>query len=342
MSFDDVRDLEEMLDAGPNAPPSPPRGSSADLLAHQRSTLAGWSPRITAEETSAGDLPPSLSLGAASLAIGTNATNSGPVTSSSNGSVPFSTPSASTAPPPPSIKASVTPPQSINTTKSTKSTTSTTSTSISDNTTPTMTAKDKKAAEKKARAAAYAAANPNKGKKEKKPKLSKAERRAKQESQRAAKEGKTGTNKKDSKSPSNRRPSISKTSESKKETSSDSNDPGNASQMNSRSTSKASDLFSHLPLYQRSTIPKRSGRFSSRDNVHPSFARIGLMMTKGEIVGGNNRCVALLEACKDVITDYQPPPNSSLPRTLNGHLKPMIAYLVQCRPMSISMGKYKK
>ena len=55
-------------------------------------------------------------------------------------------------------------------------------------------------------------------------------------------------------------------------------------------------------------------------------------------MGGNSRCVALLEAVKDVIADYIPPPNSSLSRTLNDHLKPMIHYLVQCRPLSISMG----
>jgi translation initiation factor eIF-2B subunit delta len=85
-------------------------------------------------------------------------------------------------------------------------------------------------------------------------------------------------------------------------------------------------------------MPQRPGRFSTRDTVHPSFARIGLKFSQGLIVGGNNRCLALLNACKDVISDYQPPPQTSLTRTLNNHLKPMIDYIVQCRPLSISMG----
>jgi hypothetical protein len=199
--------------------------------------------------------------------------------------------------------------------------------------TKAVTAAEKKAlkqAEKKARAAAFVAANPNKvkGAKGKKPKLTKAERRAKQEAQRAAKaantsKGKGGTTKGSSSTSNETKPSSSSSSSST--TSSNSGDPGTA---NSPTLSTSNSLFSHLSPYQSTLLPKRTSRFSSRDNVHPSFARVGLKFAQGLIVGGNNRCVALLEAVKDVIADYSPPPNSSLSRTLNDHLKPMIHYVV--------------
>ena len=320
----EIRDLEELLDASPNAPPSPPRGNSADLLAHQHATLAGWSPRITAVEESSESVPPSFDLGAASLAMGTDDGGG----SSDQISLPLA------APP------------------SAPSTTTTTTPPTSSTTAPPISAKEKKLAEKKARAEAFAKANPNKVKnaKTKKPKLSKAERRALQEKQREAKEKKANKGKSPSReaemkksggssgaSPNSSDPSSSRTM-SGASSSSTSSSSSSSSTFSSTSSSKATGLFSHLPPYQRTHMPKRLGRFSTRDNVHPSFARIGLKFSQGQIVGGNNRCVALLHACKDVITDYQPPPQTSLTRTLNNHLKPMIDYIVQCRPLSTSMG----
>ena len=321
----DIADLEELLDAGPNAPPSPPRGSSADHLTNKRSTnLTGWSPRLNPDssaETSAAEMLPSISLGAASLAVGGDGTKSNSLSSSS--ATMRTTHDTTTNTNANSVLGT-----------SFKSATLGLATANPAAETKAVTAAEKKAlkqAEKKARAAAFVAANPNKvkGAKGKKPKLTKAERRAKQEAQRAAKaantsKGKGGTTKGSSSTSNETKPSSSSSSSSTT-TSSNSGDPGTA---NSPTLSTSNSLFSHLSPYQSTLLPKRTSRFSSRDNVHPSFARVGLKFAQGLIVGGNNRCVALLEAVKDVIADYSPPPNSSLSRTLNDHLKPMIHYVV--------------
>jgi hypothetical protein len=335
----DIADLEELLDAGPNAPPSPPRGSSADHLTNKRSTnLTGWSPRLNPDssaETSAAEMLPSISLGAASLAVGGDGTKSNSLSSSS--ATMRTTHDTTTNTNANSVLGT-----------SFKSATLGLATADPAAETKAVTAAEKKAlkqAEKKARAAAFVAANPNKvkGAKGKKPKLTKAERRAKQEAQRAAKaantsKGKGGTTKGSSSTSNETKPSSSSSSSSSTTTSSNSGDPGTA---NSPTLSTSNSLFSHLSPYQSTLLPKRTSRFSSRDNVHPSFARVGLKFAQGLIVGGNNRCVALLEAVKDVIADYSPPPNSSLSRTLNDHLKPMIHYVVSVPFFCVCLDVFK-
>ena len=72
--------------------------------------------------------------------------------------------------------------------------------------------------------------------------------------------------------------------------------------------------------------------------IHPSILRLALLYADFKIVGANARCLAMLEAFKDVISSYVVPPGKALVRHLPSHLSPQITHLVRARPMAISMG----
>ncbi|XP_064411584.1 translation initiation factor eIF-2B subunit delta [Latimeria chalumnae] len=96
-------------------------------------------------------------------------------------------------------------------------------------------------------------------------------------------------------------------------------------------------LFSHLHQYSRN-IPLTQQMSIPSTAIHPSIVRLGLQYSQGIIAGSNSRCIALLHAFKQVIRDYNTPPNEELPRDLVNKLKPYISFLNQCRPLSASMG----
>lgn len=96
-------------------------------------------------------------------------------------------------------------------------------------------------------------------------------------------------------------------------------------------------LFSHLPQYERESSLSLNVGFSNKE-VHPSVLALGLKYAEGKISGGNARCVAMLTAFKHVIADYVTPMNKVLSRDLDKALRPLIQYLIDCRPHSISMG----
>lgn len=75
----------------------------------------------------------------------------------------------------------------------------------------------------------------------------------------------------------------------------------------------------------------------ANEELHPAFVRLGLKMAAGTITGSNARCVALLNAFKELIRDYQTPPNKVLSLHLHSIVKPLIRFLIECRPMSVSM-----
>ena len=93
-------------------------------------------------------------------------------------------------------------------------------------------------------------------------------------------------------------------------------------------------LFSHLQQYER----ERSATINIRASIHPTVIQVGLRFAEGMILGSNARCVGTLQALKAVIHDYTTPPKQVLKRHLDSYLKPQISFLVQFRPMSISMG----
>ncbi|GAA5851002.1 hypothetical protein JCM9279_005254 [Rhodotorula babjevae] len=96
--------------------------------------------------------------------------------------------------------------------------------------------------------------------------------------------------------------------------------------------------FLHLDLPLPSSSLSHSAK-SSTANLHPSIIRLALQYSEFKVVGANARCIAMLEAFKDIISSYTPPPQTSLTRHLpTTHLNPQIAHLIRARPLSVSMG----
>jgi translation initiation factor eIF-2B subunit delta len=98
-------------------------------------------------------------------------------------------------------------------------------------------------------------------------------------------------------------------------------------------------LFSHLPQYERETSLslKLKVGFSSEE-IHPAILRLGLQYASGSITGSNSRCVAMLTALKQFIADYHTPPSKVMRDDLLSKLKPLVRFLIDSRPQSISMG----
>ncbi|KAG0664997.1 hypothetical protein C6P46_000623 [Rhodotorula mucilaginosa] len=107
-----------------------------------------------------------------------------------------------------------------------------------------------------------------------------------------------------------------------------------------RATTKDDPLqpFLHLDLPKPASSLSHSAKLSTA-NIHPSILRLALQYSEFKVVGANARCIAMLEAFKDIITSYTPPPQTSLTRHLpTTHLNPQIAHLIRARPLSVSMG----
>ena len=66
--------------------------------------------------------------------------------------------------------------------------------------------------------------------------------------------------------------------------------------------------------------------------------QVGLQYLSGEVSGGNDRCIAMLLAFREAIKDYTTPPNKTLSRDLTAKISSYVSFLIECRPLSISMG----
>ncbi|XP_061481972.1 translation initiation factor eIF-2B subunit delta [Rhineura floridana] len=96
-------------------------------------------------------------------------------------------------------------------------------------------------------------------------------------------------------------------------------------------------LFSHLHQYSRKELLTQQMSIPA-SAIHPAVVRLGLQYSQGIVNGSNARCIALLRVFKQVIGDYTTPANEELSRDLVNKLKPSISFLNQCRPLSASMG----
>ncbi|XP_062979731.1 translation initiation factor eIF2B subunit delta [Elgaria multicarinata webbii] len=96
-------------------------------------------------------------------------------------------------------------------------------------------------------------------------------------------------------------------------------------------------LFSHLHQYSRKELLTQQMSIPA-SAIHPAVVRLGLQYSQGIVNGSNARCIALLRVFKQVIGDYSTPANEELSRDLVNKLKPYISFLNQCRPLSASMG----
>ncbi|KAF6143806.1 hypothetical protein GIB67_016727 [Kingdonia uniflora] len=99
------------------------------------------------------------------------------------------------------------------------------------------------------------------------------------------------------------------------------------------------ELFRHLPQYEHGTqLPDLQSKFFQLEPMHPAVYKVGLQYLAGDVSGGNARCIALLQAFKDVIKDYSTPQEKSLVRDLTAKISSYVSFLIECRPLSISMG----
>ncbi|XP_073122837.1 translation initiation factor eIF2B subunit delta-like [Henckelia pumila] len=99
------------------------------------------------------------------------------------------------------------------------------------------------------------------------------------------------------------------------------------------------ELFRHLPQYEYGTrLPDLEAKFFQLGPVHPSVYKVGLRYLAGEISGGNARCIAMLQAFQESIKDYTTPPEKALIRDLTTKINGYVSFLIECRPLSISMG----
>ncbi|KAJ3674531.1 hypothetical protein LUZ60_005147 [Juncus effusus] len=99
------------------------------------------------------------------------------------------------------------------------------------------------------------------------------------------------------------------------------------------------ELFRHLPQYVHGTqLPDLEAKFFHLEPMHPSVYQVGLQFLSNSILGGNARCIAMLLAFRQMIQDYETPPQKTLIRDLSAKLGACVSFLIECRPLSISMG----
>ncbi|CAA3003459.1 probable translation initiation factor eIF-2B subunit delta [Olea europaea subsp. europaea] len=99
------------------------------------------------------------------------------------------------------------------------------------------------------------------------------------------------------------------------------------------------ELFRHLPQYEHGTqLPDLESKFFQLEPVHPSIYKVGLRFLTGDISGGNARCIAMLQAFQESIEDYSTPLDKELTRDLPTKINGYVSFVIQCRPLSISMG----
>ncbi|XP_004299243.1 PREDICTED: translation initiation factor eIF-2B subunit delta [Fragaria vesca subsp. vesca] len=99
------------------------------------------------------------------------------------------------------------------------------------------------------------------------------------------------------------------------------------------------ELFRHLPQYEQGTqLPDLESKFFQLDPMHPAIYKVGLKYLAGDISGGNARCIAMLKAFQEAISDYSTPPQKTLVRDLTAKISSYVSFFIECRPLSISMG----
>lgn len=98
---------------------------------------------------------------------------------------------------------------------------------------------------------------------------------------------------------------------------------------------KPIEMFSHLPQYEKNE--NLTSRLKKQENIYPPVLTLGVRFSEFLITGGNARCLAMLEALKCVISDYQTPQGTSLPRHLPSVISKQVDFLTNTRVLSASM-----
>ncbi|KAA3455797.1 translation initiation factor eIF-2B subunit delta-like isoform X1 [Gossypium australe] len=99
------------------------------------------------------------------------------------------------------------------------------------------------------------------------------------------------------------------------------------------------ELFRHLPPHKNGTqLPYLESKFFELHEKHPAVYKVGLQYLAGDLSGGNARCIAMLQAFQEAIRDYSTPPEKTLTRDLTSKIGGFVSFLIECRPLSMSMG----
>ncbi|KAE8719735.1 hypothetical protein F3Y22_tig00109926pilonHSYRG00131 [Hibiscus syriacus] len=99
------------------------------------------------------------------------------------------------------------------------------------------------------------------------------------------------------------------------------------------------ELFRHLPPHKNgSQLPYLESKFFELHEMHPAVYKVGLQYLTGDLSGGNARCIAMLQAFREAIRDYYTPPEKTLNRDLTSKIGGFVSFLIECRPLSMSMG----
>ncbi|XP_011505514.1 PREDICTED: translation initiation factor eIF-2B subunit delta [Ceratosolen solmsi marchali] len=94
------------------------------------------------------------------------------------------------------------------------------------------------------------------------------------------------------------------------------------------------NLFKHLYINKRNISEHIN---NNNLNLHPTILRLGVQYSEKVIVGSNARCVALLAAVKQLIEDFERPSQADFTRGLETSLQQSLKYLNSCRPSAVSM-----
>lgn len=105
-------------------------------------------------------------------------------------------------------------------------------------------------------------------------------------------------------------------------------------------TRKSVPLFSHLPQYQRIKHGVLERIVKPTLAIHPAIYELGLQYASYQITGANRRCLAMVQALRQYIVDYQGEHEKSMALDLFTKINPLIEYLNNCRQKSVGMGNF--
>ncbi|OBA26751.1 IF-2B-domain-containing protein [Hanseniaspora valbyensis NRRL Y-1626] len=108
------------------------------------------------------------------------------------------------------------------------------------------------------------------------------------------------------------------------------------------------NLSTILPSSVKKDLDTHTNELSSQlkdliitiDIIHPSVLKLTDSYASYKIVGSTPRCLALIDAFKDLVLDYTTPPGTVLNRSLTQYLSHQIDFLIKSRPLSVSMGNF--
>ncbi|DBA75398.1 TPA: hypothetical protein ACH3X1_010662 [Trebouxia sp. C0004] len=73
-----------------------------------------------------------------------------------------------------------------------------------------------------------------------------------------------------------------------------------------------SDVFAHLPRYNKVTLDSVLAKYNHDFPFHPEVLKLGLRYADGSITGANARCIAMLDMLRKMVEDYTTPAAAGL------------------------------